>query len=130
MRDKPGGAELLKLARKILREQLLEHIPAQKKYSALMVANTMAIAARQFEFGDARERDELSRIAAILGEKIDPASSTEVQTALETCYRKLSADIREGKVGPGSANFEAVSELLHDQAKQKVRESNPGYLDE
>ncbi|MBL6933011.1 MAG: hypothetical protein ISR45_08690 [Rhodospirillales bacterium] len=130
MRDKPDGAELLGLARRILREQLLEHIPPQKKYQALMVANSMAIAARQIEFGDGVEREELSMVANLLGENPEPENSAAVQSALQDCYRKLALQIRKGKIAPGSSSFDDVYELLLDQAKQKVRESNPGYLDE
>ena len=130
MRDKPTGAELLKLARRIMREQLLEHIPPEKKYQALMIANTMAIAARQIEYGDEKEREDLARVTSILGEKSDPDNSAEVQAALEECYRALSKDIREGRIVPGASRHDEVYELLYGQARQKVLESNPGYLDE
>ncbi len=129
MRDRPSGAELLELARRILRQQLLEHIPPEDKYSALMVANTMAIAARQMAFGDSLEREELSRVAEIFGEVPHADNTADVQSALEECYLRLSRDIREGKVAPGSPNYDLVYGLLHDQARQKVLESNPGYLE-
>jgi hypothetical protein len=127
MRDKPGGAELLKLARRILRQQLLQHIPPEDKYSALMVANAMVIAARQMEFGDAIERQELDRVAQITGEE---TQGDDVQSSLQDCYRRLSRDIRAGDVVPATAHYDAIYELLYDQAKQKVLESNPGYLKE
>ncbi|NQU58873.1 MAG: hypothetical protein HQ513_16715 [Rhodospirillales bacterium] len=47
MNNKSNGADLLELARQTLRQQLLEHIPADKKYLSLMVAYAMGIVARQ-----------------------------------------------------------------------------------
>lgn len=119
MRDKPAGSELLKLARNILRGSLLKHIPEADKYTALMVANAMAIAARQMENGEAFEHEELVRLRELLA---DDAVS------LEEGYRTLSNEIRSGAIEPGTTRSLAVSQLLRDQAVQKVRESNPGYL--
>ena len=62
MRDKPDGPALLGLARRIFRNQLMKHIPAKDKYSALMVANVMATFA-QFGAADLAPvtRRQLSR---------------------------------------------------------------------
>lgn len=49
MRVEPGGAELLRVARAQLLEQLLPHLPAAHHYTARMVANAMAIAARELD---------------------------------------------------------------------------------
>lgn len=121
MRDKPDGPDLLKLARRILRNQLLKHIPAEDKYSALMVANVMAIAARQMENGDAFEREELTRLNDLLSNDV---------ASLDEGYRVLSAEIRAGEIEPGTERHKSVYQLLLDQAREKVRESNPGYLEE
>lgn len=104
MKGKSGGAELLELARRTLRRQLLEHVPAGHKYTALMVANAMAIVARQIEPGGEKENEEASR--------------------------RLCRDIRAGNVGPGTPDHDTVYNLLCDQARQNVLISNPGYLDE
>ena len=45
MRDLPKGANLLLQARKTLLGELLERLPNDKRYDALMVANAMAIVA-------------------------------------------------------------------------------------
>ncbi|NQU58778.1 MAG: hypothetical protein HQ513_16240, partial [Rhodospirillales bacterium] len=79
-------------------------IPAEKKYLTLMVANAMAIVARQIELGDIKEDEEVTR--------------------------RLCQDIRAGRVGPGSSDYDAVYDSLCEQARQKVLISNPGYLDE
>ena len=48
-RDKPAAADLLKTARSLMREELLAHLPAEQKLNGLMIANAMAIAARELE---------------------------------------------------------------------------------
>ncbi len=103
MKDKSSGAELLELARRTLRGQLLEHILPQEKYLGLMVANAMAIVARQIELGAPKE-DEEER-------------------------RRLCQDIRAGNIDPGSPDYDAVYQSLCDQARNNVLISNPGYLD-
>ncbi|MCP5368616.1 MAG: hypothetical protein H6907_07665 [Hyphomicrobiales bacterium] len=126
MRDRPTGDELLDLARDILRGDLLAHVPADKKYQALMVANAMAIAARQMRAGDGPARDQLADLAALYGEAVpdgDPAA------ACRALYARLSADIRAGRFDPGRPGHDAARALVRAQAAQKVRESNPKYLD-
>lgn len=103
MRDKPTGVDLLELGRDILRQQLLKDISAENKYLALMVANAMAIAARQLDATPAPEN--------------------------LPDFQQLSQDIRQGKVSPDSARYGEVYELLLEHTHRKVLESNPGYLD-
>ena len=67
MRVEPGGAELLRVARAELLEQLLPHLPASRHYTARMVANAMAIAARELDAPDLRPID-LARLAAEIRE--------------------------------------------------------------
>ena len=104
MKNKSSGAELLELARRTLRGQLLEHITPQQKYLGLMVANAMAIVARQIELGESTEDEE------------------------ET--RRLCQDIRTGNVAPGSPDYDTVYQSLREQARKNVLISNPGYLDQ
>ena len=47
MRVEPSGEELLRVARAELLERLLPHLPRAQHYAARMVANAMAIAARE-----------------------------------------------------------------------------------
>jgi hypothetical protein len=104
MTDSSHAAEMLKLARRVLRDDFLKQISPEDKYQALMVANAMAIAARQLECDELVPSDEdMSR---------------------------LCLDIRAGDVSPGSLRYEETYEVLLLQARQKVLISNPGYLDE
>jgi hypothetical protein len=47
MRVQPDAGELLRVARGELLETLLPHLPEAQRYTARMVANAMAIAARE-----------------------------------------------------------------------------------
>ena len=128
MRDRPSISEVLLLARRILRERLLEHIPPEEKYETLMIANAMAIAARQLSFGEEPEREELKRIQEILGDEKPSETGVHTATELLSCYERLCKGIRSGEHAPSSKQYKNIYRLLRDQARQKVLESNPGYL--
>jgi hypothetical protein len=97
------GAKLLELARHTLRGQLPVEVPAENKYTTLMIANAMAIVGRQIEFADEAENED--------------------------DMRRLSEEIRAGNIAPGSSRFNAVHDMLKVQARQKILISNPGYLE-
>ena len=126
MRERPTGGELLTIARKVLREELMPLLPEERRYDALMVANAMAIAARQFSFGDAPERRERQNLAGLLDETVDGA--TAVSEAVGDLYRALSAEIRSGAFDPGTPRHDAACKFLLDVTVQKLRESAPNYL--
>ena len=60
MNDTADARDLLDIARSTLLNQVLPHVPGELRYEALMIANAMAIAAREHAAGD--------RPAARLGE--------------------------------------------------------------
>ena len=91
MRERPTGEELRVIARQVLREELLPLLPEERRYDALMVANAMAIAARQMSFGDTLERREWQDLADLLGETVKGDGATAVSDALGDLYRRLGA---------------------------------------
>ncbi len=115
MRDRPTGSELLVIA---------EQTEATGRYMELMIANAGRIAARQADFGDAPEAQELDSLAALLGAEV----GGDVHAALVRLYGGLSDDIRAGRLDPGSPDCEAAYRHLMEVAEQKVRESNPKAL--
>lgn len=129
MRERPTGEELLIIARKVLREELMPLLPAERRYDALMVANAMAIAARQMAFGDAPERQERQDLSDLLGETVQEDGATAVSDALADLYRTLSAKIRGGEVDPGTPSHDAVRAFLFNVTVQKLRESAPKILE-
>src|SRR3546814_7571690 len=90
MPDRPNGAELLEIARQVLRQELLPLIPEEHKLDALMVANTMAIAARELESGEAQRRETLTDLAVLYGEA--PRPGEEAVMLAELTKRLRSAE--------------------------------------
>ncbi|MDP2227209.1 MAG: DUF6285 domain-containing protein, partial [Moraxellaceae bacterium] len=73
MREQPDGAELLAVARELLRKELLPLLPKDRAYEALMIANAMSIAERQLRAGDAPQHTEQQVLSMLLGEQADLA---------------------------------------------------------
>ncbi len=129
MRDRPTGEELLIIARKVLREELMPLLPEGRRYDALMVANAMAIAARQISFGDAPESREWQDLADLLGETVQENGATAMSDALGDLYRRLGAKIRNGEFDPGAPIHDAVHAFLLEVTVQRLRESAPRALE-
>ncbi len=148
MRDEPSAVALLEAARRVLRDELIPRLPDECRFAALMVANAMAIAARQHDFGDAPEAAELAGLMALRseGEVEEPAegpvegsvsggdtsagTSADTHAELLRLYGELSHDIRHGAYDPGTAQHAALRDHLWRVTLQKLRESNPKALEE
>ncbi len=61
--DRPGGAELLALARRTLLDDLLPSLPDEKRYQALMLANALAIVGRELEQPVTEDKAALDALA-------------------------------------------------------------------
>jgi len=122
--DQPDGAALLAEARRTLLELLLPLLPPERRYDGLMVANAMAIAAR--EFGNSEEALR-EAVATMLGAPLPPACSGDDQVAdLEA---RLARQIRAGKYDAGDGR-EALRRYLRAATIARVRLSNPKLLGE
>ncbi|MFQ5773625.1 MAG: DUF6285 domain-containing protein [Kiloniellaceae bacterium] len=130
MRDRPDGAVLLRLARAALLDDLLEQLPQSHRYAALMVANAMAIAARELAAGEGQLNDERDSLATLYEERRGPqVSEREPETLGEALLRltwRLAAEIRGG-ARDADARVYAV---LRQSAIARVRETNPKVLRE
>ncbi|MDU9390203.1 DUF6285 domain-containing protein [Pseudomonas japonica] len=84
----PNACELLEIARQTLLEQVLPALSADLRYPTLMIANAMAIAARESRLQERSSSYELSRLAVL----------TDVSGAsLQDARRQLARDIRAGR---------------------------------
>ncbi len=119
MRDRPDGAELLRQARSVLLEELAAALPEDRRYDLLMVANAMAIAARELAAG----QDSVAERAA-LEVLLGPAQEDDIQGALGELGRRLAAEIRAGK----RDGDRRVHEILGRDAAARVALSNPKRL--
>ena len=126
MTDRPSGAELLKAAREALTRDLVSELPEGKRYLALMIANAMAIAARELELGDGADRAELTSLR-IMFEDRGPDTSEDIADRLEALNRRLCAEIRAGKFS-GGADEARLRDHLRRSAEARVAISNPKAL--
>jgi len=114
MRERPDGAELLAIAREVLRKELLPLLPKDKAYDALMIANAMGIAERQLQQGDVPQQKEAVELSNFL----------DAQTDLRDLNRKFSQAIRRGDFDDDAK----AKALLWAATVQRVRESAPKAL--
>ena len=97
MAGRDDAADLLEEARRTLLEILLPLLPADHRYDGLMVANAMAIAARQARLGDDLLRAEVRGLAALLdATDADSVPTTALWERLVALERRLVQDIRHG----------------------------------
>ena len=115
MRDQPGGAELLRQARRTLLEELSGELPENRRYDVLLIASAMAIAAREIDAGEGREAERKD-----LQELLGPRSEDDLAALVE----RLATDIRAGR-RDGDAQTHA---LLSRDAAARLAISNPKIL--
>lgn len=127
MHTQPGGVNLLETARTILRTQLLPALPPAQQHLALMVANAMAIAARELAAGEAAQRRELAQLAQLL-ERAPPDPAAPLQAEQDWLAGALHAAIRAGDADPGAALHDAIAAFLLAACRRRVQQSNPKYL--
>ena len=130
MRDRPDGIALLGLARRALLEELLQELPEEHRVTARMVANAMAIAARELAAGDAPTAAYAEALATLYDEGRELTSRGGTAESVEEVIQRLAwwlaAEIRGGRRdGDG-----AVHDLLRARVIDRVRETNPKLLDE
>ena len=138
MRDQPNRSDLLAIARQILKEQIIPHLPEEQRYNGLMIANAMAIAARQFkDEGLCRELEKLHALLEAFPLKYQAINrSAASETAVKQALKALINLVRNGQFDDGCAETSAdrrpLQALLRDYLSlhvlQRVRESNPKAL--
>ncbi|HWT08187.1 MAG TPA: DUF6285 domain-containing protein [Roseomonas sp.] len=108
LREEPAAPDLLAIARDVLLKELLPALPADKAFAARMVANAMAIAAR-----DAAQ---------------DAAWETAALARMPGDARDLAAAIREGRFDPGTPGHRDAATLLDDITRARCAVSAPRAL--
>lgn len=107
LREEPLAADLLATAREVLLNELLPALPADKAFAARMVANAMAIAAR-----DAAQ----------------PAWEAEALAGMGGDPRAFAAAIRAGRFDPGTADHARIAALLDGLTRARCAVSAPRAL--
>jgi hypothetical protein len=109
-------ADLLEVARRTLREQVMPTMEGGARYEAAMVANAMAIAIREIELGGRIRAEEQALLAEFLGA---PAA------ALPELRRRLCRELRDGEVLANRPD--ELRMLLRKLVHARLAVSNPEY---
>jgi Domain of unknown function (DUF6285) len=124
MLDRPTGAELLAEARRTLLELLLPLLPPDRRYDGLMVANAMAIAARELAGGAESLRTAMDALAPLAGTVPGDASAEQ----LRWLEGQLARDIRAGLYDAQGSSRDLARRYLWEVTTARLRLSNPKGL--
>ncbi|MFJ4192462.1 DUF6285 domain-containing protein [Pseudomonas sp. NPDC089534] len=111
----PNAHELLEIARRTLLEQLLPTLSGELRYPALMIANAMAIAARENRLQAEARCQELALLSVLTGDTGVP---------LHEARRHLAQDIRQGRHDAAHSQ-RALTEALRQVTLTRLAISNP-----
>ena len=103
MRDRPNGADLLDVARISLLEDVAPTLQGQQRYTVLMVANAMGIAAREITEAVRSRRAWSAVLDRVPGSGGTPADAS---------IRELVGSIRSGEHDADAALFDALTETV------------------
>lgn len=126
MNDRPDALNLLETARSALIADILPVLPAGSRYTALMIANAMAIAQREIAAGDAPLVAEYERLRALLPASDQTPSGAALREALAGYNRRLAGEIRAGRFD--GEKRAALLEHLRRTTGEKLAVSNPKML--
>jgi hypothetical protein len=127
MNNLPAGDDLLAIAREALLAELRPLLPEHARYTAAMVANAMAIAARETEAGERPAREALERLDALYGVPRRTLAGDALAHALHQHERRLAAEIRAGGFDDEPRRTAALAHLRASVA-DRLRISNPKAL--
>lgn len=115
MHDLPLAHDLLAIARASLLDELLPHLPAAQKYTALMVANAMAIASRE-----QAAAEPLLQARQALHQQAGECVGRPMEE------RQLCQALREGAL---DAELVALLPALRADVQCRLQVGNPRYLE-
>ena len=127
MTDRPPLTEMLEFARKEMRTTIRSALPEEHKYSALMIANLLAIAVRTLET-DPGEREILLRTLQGLT-KSEIRDKEGLEAFPDDDLEILGRKIREGAFDPGSGDHDRLFEFLKSITVARVKRFNPKALE-
>jgi hypothetical protein len=128
MNNLPAGADLLAIARETLISELRPLLDDHARYTLAMVANAMAIAAREIGAGETPAREALARLDALFGVRARVLGGAALHDALREHDRRLVRDIRAGAYDHDDDRRRAAVAHLRESVAARLRISNPKSL--
>ena len=128
MHNLPESSELLLAARKTLLDELRPMLGESAKYTIAMIANAMAIAAREAEVGETSALAALAQLDRIYGVERRELHGQALRQALAEQERQLADDIRVGQFDALDERRRAVLEHLRKMVNARLQGSNPKSL--
>ena len=129
MRTSPDAHSLLAIALETYRAEILPAVPPEKRYTALMVANALAIAERELAGRDAVGHAMLKAMAPIYGEDAeDTLSGAALEERVDALQRRLCADIAAGDFDAPGEDHAALMECLDTTVRVRLAIDNPKAL--
>ena len=128
MTNLPGGSELLAVARDALLAEVRPLVQGDARYVVAMIANAMAIAAREARAGDAPARAALARLDALYGRPQRELADESLREALVESEQELARDIRAGRFDMKNETQQALIEHLRASVTARLLISNPKSL--
>lgn len=125
MRQRPGAAELERLAEAILRDQPLADDPKERSYEQRMALKALSIAAYDRDHGAAGMEEEIELFTALYGGEITKTGGDDDRARLAALNLALATDIRGGV---WDAAPPALIALLMGQVRARLARTNPRYL--
>jgi hypothetical protein len=114
-REAPEGPGLLATARDALLQEILPKLSGTDAFTARMIANAMAIAAREAAQDDAWVAETRTTMQRLTG-------------ATDAPDRALAIAIRAGAFDPGNAHHAEVAAMLRNAARMRCAISAPRVL--
>lgn len=127
MRANPDARGLLNIALETFRTDLLPHIPPAHRYTALMIANALAIAERELNGLDEAGHAMLAALAPLYGEDADGSlSGAELRQRVEGLQHRLCIEIAAGDFDHDGQDM--LMECLEEIVRARLGISNPKAL--
>ena len=128
MHNLPESSELLLVARKTLLDEIRPMLDESAKYTIAMIANAMAIAAREAEVGETPALAALARLDRIYGVQRRELHGQALRQELADQERQLADDIRIGQFDAPGDRRRAVLDHLRNMVIARLQVSNPKSL--
>ncbi|MBP2228866.1 hypothetical protein J2847_002158 [Azospirillum agricola] len=119
--DEPDARDLVAIALSSFRDSILPLVPAEQRFTALMIANALATAERELAAGDKAEPALAAAVGGLIGEE------GALSVPLAVLVPRLCAAIADGRfdaAGPQAA----LRRVLFDLTRARLAVSNPKLL--